>query len=182
MRLGSSILGTGFFTDEHAHVVTAKHVIDGGRTSATATGQSAEFSVGLAAPNLDEVTIDSVVSLSMARNFQIIGVDVIDEDAVSDLALLKLRSNPFDGEFPAMLELGEMSIQAPARCRLAQHRETSRRRCGSCFGLPASEPCSCHHCGIDSLGMDRGSRRYGTPEPRCNNRRRERPLSRRSGS
>jgi S1-C subfamily serine protease len=44
-------LGTGFFVDEAAHVVTAKHVIDGGRELAQAAGQPPVFTVGLAAPN-----------------------------------------------------------------------------------------------------------------------------------
>lgn len=86
----SHTLGTGFIVNSGGYVITARHVVKD-------TGQLMECFkeagtkqpyVGLAIPNTE----------SMRGNFSIVQFDVVDEDALHDLMLLKLKRNPFKGE------------------------------------------------------------------------------------
>lgn len=110
IRLQNAILGTGFFVDEKAHIVTAKHVINSGRKLASQHSFPADFAAGLAAPNLENASFGSVQGLTLMRGFTIIGCDVVAEDAVNDLALLRLRANPFAGELPVLIQAADTSI------------------------------------------------------------------------
>jgi S1-C subfamily serine protease len=110
IRIGDAILGTGFFVDEDAHVVTAKHVIDGGRGLAQERGLSLEFAAGMAAPNMQNASFPGATNITVMRSFTIIGSEVVAEDAVNDLALLRLQANPFAGEVPTLIQIGETSI------------------------------------------------------------------------
>jgi S1-C subfamily serine protease len=79
--------GTGFFVSQDAHVVTAKHVIDAAHRAAN-DGAVTRVSVGLAHENTE----------NMRANFTFTGFDVMAEDGPNDLALLRLRNNPFEGQ------------------------------------------------------------------------------------
>ena len=81
-------LGTGFLVNEDAHVVTAKHVIDGARRLAAKVGPSLQLGVGLAHASTE----------NMRANFTIVGFELVGEDERHDLALLKLGQNPFRDE------------------------------------------------------------------------------------
>jgi S1-C subfamily serine protease len=67
--------GTGFFVSEDAHVVTAAHVV----------GDIDVVNVGLAHKNTD----------NMRANWSIVEANVLRRDTTEDLALLRLRINPF---------------------------------------------------------------------------------------
>lgn len=77
IRIGDAILGTGFFVDEDAHVVTAKHVIDGGRGLAQGRGLSPEFATGMAAPNMQNASFPGATNITVMRSFTIIGSEVV---------------------------------------------------------------------------------------------------------
>lgn len=110
IRFGDAILGTGFFVGEQAHVITAKHVIDGGRSVAQRRGVAPNFAAGMAAPNMQNASIGGATNITMTRNFTVIGCDVVAEDSINDLALLRLTANPFAGEVPTLIQIGETSI------------------------------------------------------------------------
>jgi S1-C subfamily serine protease len=82
-------LGTGFLVNSDGFVVTARHVVQcGHRLAEQIEAAQAGMVVGLALPNTE----------NMRGNFRDVGLDLVDEDAAHDLALLKLRPNPFSGE------------------------------------------------------------------------------------
>jgi len=82
-------LGTGFLVNSDAYVIAALHVIEGGRRIAEQIqARQKGILVGLAQPNTE----------NMRGNFSLVGFDVVDEDDRHDLALLKLKENPFKGE------------------------------------------------------------------------------------
>jgi S1-C subfamily serine protease len=110
IRLHDAILGTGFFVDEQAHIVTAKHVLDSGRQLAQQAGVDPDFAAGMAAPNMEGASVGGVTGLTVMRSFTIIGCDVVDEDAMNDLALLRMRANPFQGEVPVLIQAGDTAI------------------------------------------------------------------------
>lgn len=96
-------LGTGFLVNEDAHVVTAKHVIDGARQLAAKVDSSFQLGVGLAHENTE----------NMRANFTIVGFQLIAEDERHDLALLKLGQNPFKGEVPTGIVIGDEPLPLP---------------------------------------------------------------------
>lgn len=70
-------------------LVTARHVIQSGLNLVqTYPANKKGLSIGLAQPNTE----------NMRGNFTLVDFDVIDEDSIHDLALLKLNSNPFKGQ------------------------------------------------------------------------------------
>jgi len=88
IRLGDAILGTGFFVDEDAHVITAKHVIDGGRGVAQTRGVAPEFAAGMAAPNMQDASFGGGSQITLTRNFMVVAADVVAEDSINDLGLV----------------------------------------------------------------------------------------------
>jgi hypothetical protein len=94
-------LGTGFLVDEGGHVVTAKHVLDAGRALAQQFRLPALFRLALAAPN---VVADGV---RISSTFFLADGDVLDEDDTHNLALLRMRPNPFVDPMPQLVEIGE---------------------------------------------------------------------------
>jgi len=96
-------LGTGFLVSEDAHVVTAKHVIDGARQLAAKVGSSLQLGVGLAHENTE----------NMRANFTIVGFELVAEDDRHDLALLKLSQNPFKGEVSTGIVIGDAPLPLP---------------------------------------------------------------------
>ena len=83
------VLGTGFFINSGGYVLTARHVIEGGKKIAKVIpATNKRILVGLAIPN----------TKNMRSNFVFIDFDLVDEDVRHDMVLLKLRKNPFQGE------------------------------------------------------------------------------------
>ena len=95
-RVGRSFLlgaiGTGFLVNEDGYVITANHVMETGerliRESATVPAARKRLLVGL---------VQQVTAFSHPHFMQL-EFDLIDTDPRHDLALLKLRLNPFRGE------------------------------------------------------------------------------------
>jgi S1-C subfamily serine protease len=83
-------LGTGFVVSEQGWVVTAKHVIDDITHVATDVPEGNHIvGAGFAYP-IGEHGRDADIG-----TFRVIKFDVLDVDARNDIALLKLRANPF---------------------------------------------------------------------------------------
>lgn len=82
-------IGTGFFLNAEGYVVTANHVIDSGEvlkgSESPIKASTKGLLVGVALP-LQE---------NMRAKFQLLEFDIIKRDEQHDLALLKLRGNPF---------------------------------------------------------------------------------------
>jgi S1-C subfamily serine protease len=86
-------VGTGFIVTPDAHVITAKHVVDGIDEFRTKVPEGRHHvGVGLAYANTDDPRVSS------RGTFNIVGFELLASDARHDLALLKLRRNPFAGE------------------------------------------------------------------------------------
>ena len=97
-------LGTGFLINEDGYVVTAFHVV---RAFENFQGQGQKhLLVGIAAPNLEKYK-----GLSMRGGFGLAGCDIIGEDARHDLALLKLKQNPFKGELGTVAVVNGQKIE-----------------------------------------------------------------------
>jgi S1-C subfamily serine protease len=94
-------VGTGFFVSSEGHVITAKHVIDGGvEMLKQIQADEKNVLVGLALLNTD----------TMRGNFSLVDFDVVDTDSRHDLILLKLRSNPFKGEVRSGIKIGDKEL------------------------------------------------------------------------
>lgn len=87
-------LGTGFFVNGDGYVITARHVVKDAeqRMEHFAAAGTKQLYVGLPQPNTE----------NMRGNFNLVDFDVADEDTLHDLALLKLKKNPFKGEVGPM--------------------------------------------------------------------------------
>lgn len=97
----SRILGTGFFVRSTGHVVTALHVIRGGRRMAERISAARkDILVGIAQPNTE----------NMRGNFTVVDFEVVAEDDLHDLALLKLSRNPFEGEVSSGIRIGDQEV------------------------------------------------------------------------
>lgn len=82
-----AVIGTGFIVHSGGYVVTAKHVTEGANRLIRECGEGS-LQVGLAIPNLEG-------PISIRASFEIVDCDVVEEDRRHDLALLKMRNNPF---------------------------------------------------------------------------------------
>jgi len=104
-RLGRPFLslsfGTGFFVSSDGYVLTARHVLEAAtQTAAQVEAGQKRTLVALAQPNTQ----------NMRGNFTLVDFDVVDEDARHDLALLKLRQNPFRGEVHSGIRVGNEEV------------------------------------------------------------------------
>ena len=94
----SSTLGTGFLVNSDGYVITARHVIEGGRQilERIQAGQR-RMLVGLAQRNTE----------NMRGNFSVVEFDIVEQDVRHDLVLLRLRRNPFRGEVRSGIVIGD---------------------------------------------------------------------------
>jgi len=98
----SRVFGTGFFINSDAYVITARHVIQHGREFIDGIdAEKKHFSVGLAYPNSENIS----------RNFRLTSFDIVDEVRDIDLALLKLRENPFRRDARSGIQI--MGVDVP---------------------------------------------------------------------
>src|SRR5437870_9826283 len=94
-------LGTGFFVHRDGYVVTANHVIElGNRLSRQMEAQEKRMQIGMALTN----------SGNMRGNFSMIDFDLAVSDARHDIALLRLRNNPFRGEVHSGIVIGDREV------------------------------------------------------------------------
>jgi S1-C subfamily serine protease len=100
-------LGTGFFVDERATVVTALHVLDAGAARANHLGRMPpKFVACLATPNV-LTTSEGTFRLEGFSHFDAEPLGVSLDD---DLAALRLKENPFAGQIPPTPDLGDGPI------------------------------------------------------------------------
>ncbi len=85
-------LGSGFLVSADGYAVTARHVVEAFQ-SLQIEGQKT-LMVGLALPNLENYK-SGAATLSIRGSFRLTESEVVDEDVRPDLALLKLKVNPF---------------------------------------------------------------------------------------
>jgi S1-C subfamily serine protease len=96
-------IGSGFLVNDQAYVVTAQHVLDGARTiQADFSHAHVHIGVGLAYANQSR----------LRSQFNVTTFDVIEEDAQNDVALVRMRRNPFLGECQGLIELDGI-VQVP---------------------------------------------------------------------
>jgi len=134
MQLGkvfiSRTLGTGFIVNSGGYVITARHVVKdiGQLMDYFKEAGTKQLYVGLAIPNTENVR----------GNFSVVQFDVVDEDELHDLALLRLRKNPFEGEVGSMFGNKELSLVVDT-VTLNQNRPKDGAAVGI-SGYPLSEP------------------------------------------
>lgn len=107
-----AVLGTGFLVNADGYAVTARHVAQAFQSIQAAGTKT--LMVGVATPNLDEFKAGGS-TVSIRGSFVLVECDVADEDVRHDLALLKLKQNPFKGELGTFMKVGDKSIGYPHR-------------------------------------------------------------------
>ncbi|RJP78973.1 MAG: serine protease [Desulfobacteraceae bacterium] len=89
------IAGTGFLVSDDGHVVTALHVIEGmHQVLNTISGKKKVEYINIPIQPFEDARHNIVSGTFISIEF-----DVIDSDAEHDIALLKLKTNPFTKEF-----------------------------------------------------------------------------------
>jgi S1-C subfamily serine protease len=91
---GERVIGTGFWVSDAGLLLTARHVIQGGQ-AAIQEKPGSRLALGLAIPNLTGPPI------TIRASFEVMDVDVIEEDPRHDLALLRAPRNPFQSGRPS---------------------------------------------------------------------------------
>ncbi|MGA2404498.1 MAG: serine protease [Syntrophobacteraceae bacterium] len=94
-------LGSGFFIDSEGYVITARHVIHPDLTIALN-----QLRVGLPMTSFGE----SQAKFTFTGSFQLVPVEVVDEDEKHDLALLKVLQNPFKNQVRPMISVDGKDI------------------------------------------------------------------------
>lgn len=99
------VLGAGFYVNSDALVITARHVIQKGRRLIQdIEANNKRMLIGIGLPN----------SENFRANIVLVDFDLVGEDQNSDLALLKLSRNPFQGEVSSGVRIGGKDILVPA--------------------------------------------------------------------
>ena len=129
-HLKRPIVGTGFWIHDDGYVLTARHVIEGGRDFLkTQNISDGEFMIGLAAPNTD----------SMRGNFTLLSADIVAEDERHDIALLKSSRNPFKDNVTSGIVINGKPIPLPSRVILAHDERPRDGDPVAISGYPLSE-------------------------------------------
>lgn len=95
-------LGTGFFVNSDGYVITANHVV-----ADIKTDKHTRITVGVAAPHVESAGV------KIAENFKIIEAELVDADTLHDLAILKLKTNPFQAVFAPLINMKEAELSVP---------------------------------------------------------------------
>src|SRR6266850_1140164 len=103
-------LGTGFMVNAEGYVITARHVIEA-LQSLQVPGNK-RLLIGVALPNLENFKAGGA-SISIRGSFANVECDVVEEDALHDIALLKMKQNPFTGGMGMFMKTPEGSINYP---------------------------------------------------------------------
>jgi S1-C subfamily serine protease len=124
-------LGTGFLVNPDGHVITARHVVEQGHQLARQIqASSKEMLAGLAIPNTE----------NMRGNFSGVPFDVVAEDALHDLALLKLRANPFRGEVRSGFVVQGEEVPLPVTVATLNPRRPRDGDAVGVSGYPLGQP------------------------------------------
>jgi S1-C subfamily serine protease len=91
-------MGTGVLIGTKGYVVTALHVVTAGR-AAIERRANGSLRLEVAIPYRN---VDDPARVSARDCFALVQFDEVDEDVVHDLALLKLKTNPFHAKIPAL--------------------------------------------------------------------------------
>ena len=129
-HLQHPILGTGFWIHDEGYLLTARHVIEGGRdllkTQNIADG---DFLIGLAMPNTE----------NMRGNFTFLRADIAAEDERHDIALLKSSRNPFKDTVTSSMVIMGKPIPLPTRVAVAHDERPRDGDPVAISGYPLSE-------------------------------------------
>jgi S1-C subfamily serine protease len=97
-------IGTGFLLNKDGYAITAYHVITSGQQliqdDKNYKAGKKRIQIGLAQP----------LSENFRANFNLVDFDVIDTDPRHDLALLKLKQNPFSGQVHSGIVINGLEI------------------------------------------------------------------------
>ena len=129
-------MGSGFLVSVDGYAVTARHVVQ--EFQAIQVEGQKTLMVGLALPNLEDYKSGGA-TVSMRASFTFIDCEVIDEDVRHDLALLKLKRNPFT-EMVGLIQTPKETIGPPHR--VAALSPSTRPRDGEAIavsGYPLNE-------------------------------------------
>lgn len=100
------VLGSGFLVSKEGIIVTANHIFDDCEEmleECRNTNGTAQYFVGLCSPNIDESYRGAHVQVT-GTTF-LTEFEIVDRDQLNDIALLKLKKNPFDEEYKTNVEL-----------------------------------------------------------------------------
>ena len=126
----SQTLGSGFFINSEAYIITARHVIQEGRIILEQfDANDKRIHIGIGLPNSERFT----------GNCVLVDFDIIDENVSHDLCLLKLRKNPFKNEIGSGIIINGSAIPIPAiSLRLNSTRPQEGQKIGI-SGYPLQE-------------------------------------------
>ena len=124
-------LGTGFLVNGDGYVITARHVMESGRRlTQQVEARQKRTQVGLAHPNTE----------NFRGNFTVVDFDIVDEDAIHDLALLKLKQNPFKGEVRSGFAIGGREMQLLFDTAILNPRRPKEGAAVGISGYPLEQP------------------------------------------
>lgn len=147
-----AVIGTGAIVHSGGYVVTAKHVTEGAK-HVIDERRGGSIHVGLAIPNMDG-------PVSMRASFELVECDVVEEDPRHDLALLRMRNNPFaSGRQPGVSRTTDGGVSINAMWGLAP-LNVGRPRDGDgvvVSGYPLAYPTLITTAGIIASAWDSNS-------------------------
>lgn len=98
--------GSGFILDCNGQVATAAHVVSDAVEKAK---QGLHITVGLACPNQD----GGETGLTIINNFHHVDVEILAMDTEHDIAILKMKPNPFENPPRSMIQIGDKQGPLP---------------------------------------------------------------------
>lgn len=128
------VIGTGFWVSESGLLLTARHVVQSGQ-AAVRQVSNGRLTLGLAIPNLTG-------PVTIRGSFEIMDVEVVEEDPRHDIALLRSQNNPFQSGKPSGLHQtgdgwGVNALYGVSRLDPAEVRDGERI---AVSGYPLAEP------------------------------------------